>query len=69
MLRKGKLLTKDAFLNHLYNGTDEPERQIMDLYMCRLRKKLADAGADNMIGTVRGHGYMLRDQLASLRNR
>jgi two-component system cell cycle response regulator CtrA len=64
ILRKGKLLTKDAFLNHLYNGTDEPERQIIDLYICRLRKKLAVAGADNVIGTVWGHGYMLRDQLA-----
>jgi two-component system, cell cycle response regulator CtrA len=63
VLRKGKLLTKDAFLNHLYNGTDEPERQIIDLYMCRLRKKLAVAGADNLIDTVWGHGYLLRDQV------
>jgi two-component system cell cycle response regulator CtrA len=65
VLRKGKLLTKDAFLNHLYNGTDEPEKQIIDLYICRLRKKLAAAGADNLIGTVWGHGYMLRDKLAN----
>ena len=65
VLRKGKVLTKDAFLNHLYNGTDEPERQIIDLYICRLRKKLAAAGADNLICTVWGHGYMLRDQLAN----
>ncbi len=64
VLRRGKLLTKDAFLNHLYNGTDEPERQIIDLYMCRLRKKLAAAGADNLIDTVWGHGYLLRDQVA-----
>jgi two-component system cell cycle response regulator CtrA len=64
VLRKGKLLTKDAFLNHLYSGTDEPERQIIDLYICRLRKKLAGVGASNLIGTVWGHGYMLRDQLA-----
>jgi two-component system cell cycle response regulator CtrA len=64
VLRRGKLLTKDAFLNHLYNGTDEPERQIIDLYMCRLRKKLAVAGADNLIDTIWGHGYLLRDQAA-----
>jgi two-component system cell cycle response regulator CtrA len=64
VLRKGKLLSKDAFLNHLYNGTDEPERQIIDLYVCRLRKKLAVAGADILITTVWGHGYMLRDHLA-----
>jgi two-component system cell cycle response regulator CtrA len=63
VLRRGKLLTKDAFLNHLYNGADEPERQIIDLYICRLRKKLAAAGADNLISTVWGHGYMVRDHL------
>jgi len=66
VLRRGKLLTKDAFLNHLYNGTDEPERQIIDLYMCRLRKKLAAAGADNVIDTVWGHGYLLRDPVAQV---
>lgn len=64
VLRKGKLLTKEAFLNHLYDGSDEPERQIVDLYICRLRKKLAVAGADNLIGTVRGHGYMICEPLA-----
>jgi two-component system, cell cycle response regulator CtrA len=64
VLRKGKMLTKEAFLNHLYGGTDEPERQIIDLYICRLRKKLAVAGADNLIGTVWGHGYMIRERLA-----
>jgi two-component system cell cycle response regulator CtrA len=63
VLRKGKLLTKDAFLNHLYNGTDEPEPQIIDLYICRLRKKLAAAGADHLIGTVWGHGYMMRGKM------
>jgi two-component system, cell cycle response regulator CtrA len=64
VLRKGKLLTKAAFLNHLYNGTAEPERQIVDLYICRLRKKLALAGVDNLIGTVWGHGYIIHEHLA-----
>jgi len=61
LVRKGKLLTKEAFLNHLYGGTDEPERQVVDLYICRLRKKLADAGAGTLIGTVWGQGYMIRE--------
>jgi two-component system, cell cycle response regulator CtrA len=61
VLRKGMVLTKEAFLNHLYGGMDEPEVKIIDVFICKLRKKLAQAGADNVIGTVWGRGYMLRD--------
>ncbi|WP_135465881.1 response regulator transcription factor CtrA [Crenalkalicoccus roseus] len=60
-LRKGTVLTKEAFLNHLYGGMDEPEIKIIDVFICKLRKKLAQAGADNLIGTVWGRGYVLRD--------
>jgi two-component system cell cycle response regulator CtrA len=60
-LRKGLVLTKEAFLNHLYGGMDEPEVKIIDVFICKLRKKLALAGADNLIGTVWGRGYVLRD--------
>ncbi|MDR3523746.1 MAG: response regulator transcription factor [Acetobacteraceae bacterium] len=61
VLRKGMVLTKEAFLNHLYGGMDEPEMKIIDVFICKLRKKLQVAGADNLIGTVWGRGYMLRD--------
>jgi two-component system cell cycle response regulator CtrA len=61
VLRKGMVLTKEAFLNHLYGGLDEPEVKIIDVFICKLRKKLAQAGADNMIGTVWGRGYMIRE--------
>jgi two-component system cell cycle response regulator CtrA len=61
VLRKGMVLTKEAFLNHLYGGMDEPEMKIIDVFICKLRKKLARAGADNLIGTIWGRGYMLRD--------
>ena len=50
------VLTKEAFLNHLYGGIDEPEMKIIDVFICKLRKKLAMAGADNLIGTVWGQG-------------
>ncbi len=65
MLRKGVVLTKDAFLNHLYGGMDEPEVKIIDVFVCKLRKKLQLAGAGNMIGTIWGRGYMLRDDVAA----
>ena len=61
VLRKGMVLTKEVFLNHLYGGMDEPEMKIIDVFICKLRKKLAAAGAPNVIGTVWGRGYMVRD--------
>ena len=61
VLRRGMILTKEVFLNHLYGGMDEPEMKIIDVFICKLRKKLAQAGADNVIGTVWGRGYMIRE--------
>ena len=61
-LRKGTTLTKEMFLNHLYGGMDEPELKIIDVFICKLRKKLAaTTGGDNYIETVWGRGYVLRD--------
>ncbi len=61
-LRKGSTLTKEMFLNHLYGGMDEPEVKVIDVFICKLRKKLANAaGGDNYIETVWGRGYVLRD--------
>ena len=63
-LRKGTTLTKDMFLNHLYGGMDEPELKIIDVFICKLRKKLAAAtDGDHHIETVWGRGYVLRDAL------
>ncbi|MDD7313633.1 MAG: response regulator transcription factor [bacterium] len=61
-LRKGSTLNKDQFLNHLYGGIDEPELKIIDVFICKLRKKLEKAsGGKNYIETVWGRGYVLRD--------
>lgn len=62
VLRKGTPLKKEMFLNHLYGGIDEPELKIIDVFICKLRKKLMDAsGGDNYIETLWGRGYILRD--------
>ena len=62
VLRKGALLTKEMFLNHLYGGIDEPDLKIIDVFVCKLRKKLAKVtGGTNFIETVWGRGYTLRD--------
>lgn len=61
-MRKGSVLTKEMFLNHLYSSMDQPEIKIIDVFVCKLRKKLADAfGGVNYIETVWGRGYMLKD--------
>ena len=65
-LRKGTTLTKEMFLNHLYGGMDEPELKIIDVFICKLRKKLSEAtGGENYIETVWGRGYVLRDPTSS----
>ena len=61
-LRKGTTLTKEMFLNHLYGGMDEPELKIIDVFICKLRKKLNEAtGGKSYIETVWGRGYVMRD--------
>jgi two-component system cell cycle response regulator CtrA len=60
--RKGTTLTKEMFLNHLYEGMNEPGLKIIDVFVCKLRKKLAQAtGGKHYIETVWGRGYALRD--------
>ena len=61
-LRKGTTLTKEMFLNHLYGGLDEPMVKIIDVFMCKLRKKLANASdGKDYIETAWGRGYVLRE--------
>jgi len=61
-LRKGTTLTKEMFLNQLYGGMDEPEIKIIDVFICKLRKKLASASdGKDYVETVWGRGYVLRD--------
>jgi len=61
-LRKDTTLTNEMLLNHLYGGMDEPESKIIDVFICKLRKKLANASSGkNYIETVWGRGYVLRE--------
>jgi two-component system cell cycle response regulator CtrA len=61
-LRKGTTMTKEMFFDHLYGGMDDPQLKIIDVFICKLRKKLAAATeGENYIETVWGRGYVLRD--------
>ena len=63
-VRQGHTITKEMFLNHLYGGMDEPEQKIIDVFMCKLRKKLLGASGKDYIETVWGRGYVLREPSA-----
>jgi two-component system cell cycle response regulator CtrA len=66
-LRRGLTVTKEAFLNHMYGGMDEPEVKIIDVYVCKIRKKMTAVTTNNVsIETVWGRGYVLREAPAGL---
>jgi two-component system cell cycle response regulator CtrA len=61
-LRQNRTVSKEQFLNHLYGGTEEPEQKIIDVFICKLRKKLSNAsGGKEYIETIWGRGYVLRE--------
>ena len=65
-LRKGTTLSKEMFLNHLYGGKDEREFKIINVFLCKVRQKLARAtGGEHYIETVWGSGWTLRDSMAA----
>ena len=69
-LRKGRPVSKEMFLDHLYGGLDEPEPKIIDVFICKLRKKLAAvAPGASYITIERGRGYVLREPAAGAEHR
>ena len=61
MMRRNMVMTKDAILAQLYGGLDEPEPKIIDVFVCKIRNKLAKVGVKDVISTVWGRGYTVRD--------
>jgi two-component system cell cycle response regulator CtrA len=59
LLRQGRAVRKEVFLGHLYGGLNEPGIRIIDVFVCHLRRKLANAGCDDLITTVTGYGYVI----------
>ncbi len=65
VLRKGMVVTRQTFLDHLYGGMDEPMMRIIDVFIRNLRCKLANAGCGAIVSTVRGHGHIVREAPAA----
>jgi len=62
MVRRGRVVTRVYFMSYLYAGLEEPDIKIVDVFIYTLRRKLAQAGHDDLIGTVPGRGYIMRDR-------
>lgn len=61
-MRKGTTINKEQFLNHLYGGMDEPEMKIIDVFLCKIRRKIEKlSDGIEYIETVWGRGYILKD--------
>ena len=62
MLRMGTIVTKVMIMNHLYPGTKGPELKVIDVFVCRLRKKVsALSGGNPLIDTIWGRGFLIHD--------
>jgi two-component system cell cycle response regulator CtrA len=63
MLNKGSAISKDRVLQHLYDGQDEPDSNIIEACVCKMRLKLKRAsGGTRFIETVWGQGYVIIDE-------
>ena len=57
LLNQGRLLTRSQILEHAWNYDFEGGRNLIEVYIGRLRKKLIEAGAGDPFLTIRGSGY------------
>lgn len=61
-LNKGKLVTREKIMNHLYDHDNEPDQKIIDVLVCKIRHRLRGALGDQaVIETVWGLGYRTND--------
>ncbi len=60
-VRNGAVVSCGTILDHLYGGLDEPDTDVVSVFICRLRRKLTQAGVPaGVLQTVWGRGFSLR---------
>ncbi|GBE12417.1 transcriptional activator protein CopR [bacterium BMS3Bbin14] len=59
---QGRILSKTAILEKIYDYSFDPQTNVVDVLVCRLRNKVDKGFADKLIHTVRGMGYVLRHE-------
>lgn len=63
MHRQGNVVSKTELLEHLYDFNWEKFSNVIEVYIAGLRKKIEGVSGRKLIHTVRGHGYMLHDEV------
>lgn len=58
VLNRQKVVSPEMILSHLYSGHDEPTKKIVDVFLCKIRRKLAPS-ATTVITTKWGHGFII----------
>jgi two-component system OmpR family response regulator len=62
MHNPGRVLSKTSILERVYDYAFDPQTNVVDVLVCRLRNKIDKDFQDKMIHTVRGMGYVLKAQ-------
>lgn len=60
MRNAGRVVTRTMLLEQVWGYHFDPQTNIVESHLSRLRSKLRDAGGDDPIETVRGAGYRMR---------
>jgi DNA-binding response OmpR family regulator len=61
MRRSGRVVSKKLVEDHLFGLSSEGSSNAIEVYVHRLRKQLAEAGARVQIHTIRGVGYLIAE--------
>ena len=62
MHNQGIILSREKIENHIWNLDYEGGTNVVDVYISYLRKKIDEGREKKLIHTVRGRGYVLREE-------
>lgn len=62
LLNKGQVLSRDTLNQHIWNYDYDGSSNIIDVYIRYLRKKIDEGHERKLIHTIRGQGYVIREE-------
>jgi len=60
MRNAGRVVSKTMILEHVWDYSFDPQTNVVDVLVCRLRNKIDKNFGQKMIHTIRGVGYVLK---------
>ncbi|HXG31548.1 MAG TPA: response regulator transcription factor [Thermodesulfobacteriota bacterium] len=61
MRNAGRVVSKTMIMEHVYDYDFDPQTNVVDVLVCRLRDKIDRDSEKKMIHTIRGVGYVLKE--------